>query len=288
MLVAASLAAGIAALGGLAYWELVVAEGVHLGPRMVTWLYDLVARRYNSIKQFDPEYETWFLGEPLAQALSLLRDPIVLDVATGTGRLPLTLLPQGNFDGRIIGVDSSRAMLAEAAQELESAIGLGRLALVWQSATRLPLPDGAVDCVTCLEALEFMPDTRQALAEIVRVLRPGGITLLTNRIGSGLKLMPGHTQSSAGLEAMLSSLGLDQIITQRWQVDYDLVWAHKPSAGAPPALVHKPVRLEDLLRCPQCSGQLEFAQAAFRCTSCTRTYSAAADGVIEMATSRGR
>ena len=33
----------------LAYWELVIAEGAHLGPRVVVWLYDLTARRYDGI-----------------------------------------------------------------------------------------------------------------------------------------------------------------------------------------------------------------------------------------------
>ena len=48
----------IALLGGLAllaaglYWELIVAEGAHLGPRVVVCLYDLVARRYERIKKF--------------------------------------------------------------------------------------------------------------------------------------------------------------------------------------------------------------------------------------------
>src|SRR5512136_3279019 len=89
----------VALLAALAYWELVLAEGVHLGPRVVALLYDLVARRYDGIKQFDPAYEEWFIGEPLAQALSPVRHPLVLDVATGTGRLPRTLLAQPNFAG---------------------------------------------------------------------------------------------------------------------------------------------------------------------------------------------
>jgi SAM-dependent methyltransferase len=40
--------------------------------------------------------------------------------------------------------------------------------------TRLPLPDGSIDRVICSETLEHVPEDRAAIAELVRVLRPGG------------------------------------------------------------------------------------------------------------------
>jgi hypothetical protein len=67
MMTLAFALAAIALVAALVYWEFVLAEGVHLGPRVVAFLYDWVARRYNSIKQFDPAYEEWFIGEPLAR-----------------------------------------------------------------------------------------------------------------------------------------------------------------------------------------------------------------------------
>jgi len=217
----------IVVLAALAYWELVIAEGVHLGPRIVTWLYDITAKRYNRIKQFDPGYEEWFLGEPLAQTSSHIPEPLVLDVATGTGRLPITLLKQHGFCGRVVGLDNSRAMLAQAARSTQA--WAERLALVQQEASRLPFEDNAFDAVTCLEALEFFPNTRQALQEIMRVLRPGGVLLATNRVGFWARFLPGHTQSRPAFEALLASLGMTGINTQTWQVEYDLVWAIKRS-----------------------------------------------------------
>ena len=262
----------VALLAALAYWELVLAEGAHLGPRTVASLYDLVARRYDRIKQFDPAYEEWFIGEPLAQALSLVRHPLVLDVATGTGRLPRTLLAQPNFAGHIIGLDSSRAMLAQAALNATD-----RLTLIWQNATRLPFDDNTFDAVTCLEALEFMPDTAKALGEIVRVLQPGGVLLVTNRVGTWARFLPGHTQNPPAFEALLASLGLEQIQTQTWQVEYNLVWAIQPGRA---------IRLEDrstaeILRCPHCRQHLTRRNASFVC-ECGRTYRVASDRVIEM------
>jgi len=54
----------------------------------VILLYDWSARVYERIKRYDSGDEQWFLGLPLAEALQWLPSPLVLDVATGTGRLP--------------------------------------------------------------------------------------------------------------------------------------------------------------------------------------------------------
>jgi len=265
----------------LAYWELVIAEGVHLGPRVVAFLYDLCAPRYNRIKQFNPLYESWFLSDPLISALSDTSSspdegrPLVLDVATGTGRLPLALLSHECFTGRVIALDSSRAMLAQAAQAMHTASD--RLTLIWQDATKLPFDDDTFDAVTCLEALEFMPDTRQAIGEIVRVLRPGGVALLTNRIGLWCRFLFGHTQSPQEFEALLRSVGLHEIRTQTWQVEYDLVWAKKPAVKR--QAVRSPRRL---IRCPYCTGTVTCVNSWAVCSDCGRKYSIASDGVIEM------
>ena len=40
-------------IGLLVHWELIVCEGVHLGPRVVVWLYDRFAPRYDGVKRFD-------------------------------------------------------------------------------------------------------------------------------------------------------------------------------------------------------------------------------------------
>jgi len=273
MLVTVALVALVAAA---AYWELVVAEGVHLGPRVVALLYDLTARRYDKIKQFDAAYEEWFIGEPLAQALAHLPEPSVLDVATGTGRAPLTLLRQASFQGRVIGLDSSRLMLTQAAQNTRDLAD--RLTLVWLEATLLPFEDGAFDAVTCMEALEFMPDTRRALSELVRVLRPGGVLLVTNRVSSWARWIIGHTQSRPVLEALLKSLDLASVQTQTWQVEYDLVWAIKPGHAA--RLEAKP--LLDILHCPQCSGRLAQVDHSIVCRACGRVSPITPDGVIEL------
>src|SRR5512137_2536612 len=131
------------------YWQLVWAEGSYLGKRPVAWLYNLVAHRYNDIKQYTDEDDARYLGEPLALSLQGTPRPLVLDVATGTSRLPLALCQQPLFRGHIIALDNARRML-HGATEYVHAYG-DRVTWVWQHAVPLPFDDNTFDLVTCLE-----------------------------------------------------------------------------------------------------------------------------------------
>ncbi|MBN1979875.1 MAG: methyltransferase domain-containing protein, partial [Anaerolineae bacterium] len=267
-------------LGLLAYWQLVIAEGTHLGPRVVTLLYDWSARAYERIKQYDTGDEQWFLGLPLARALELIPAPLVLDVATGTGRLPRALMRQPPFEGRVIGLDLSRRMLAEAVGRTSQFAD--RLTYIWQDARRLPFDADTFDAVTCLEALEFTPNPREVLAELVRVLRPGGVLLVTNRIGRDAKLLPGRAFPREEFDQVLAEFPLEDIKVRPWQMDYDLAWAIK--TGTPRGGSIRP--LPEILRCPACAGRLSRTVNGFHCADCERVYPIAKDGVIEMARTR--
>ncbi|UCC87462.1 MAG: class I SAM-dependent methyltransferase [Anaerolineales bacterium] len=209
----------------IGYWQLVIAEGAHLGPRVVTLLYDWTAHRYDRVKSFDEAEEARFLGHPLAAALSDWDEPWVLDVATGTGRLPQALLHQPEFAGQVFGLDLSAKMLRVADQHLKS--HQSQASLLLASATQLPFANQQFEAVTCLEALEFFADARQTLQEMVRVLQPGGWLLITNRVGWEARLMPGHTWTRAQLVSILRGLPLTDISVRPWQSYYDLAWARK-------------------------------------------------------------
>jgi ubiquinone/menaquinone biosynthesis C-methylase UbiE len=272
----ALLLAALLLTGLLAYWQLVVAEGVHLGPRVVSLLYDWAAHRYDAIKHFNSDDEDLFLGVPLANALTTAGTALVLDVACGTGRLPRTLLKQPGFCGKLVGLDASRRMLGEARRLLGEGVPL-----IWQTAERLPFDDGSFDAVTCLEALEFMPSAPRALAEIGRVLRPGGLLLTTNRVGPAARWLPGHTMSTPAFGRLLAGLGFEQVRAQAWQVEYDLVWARH--GGSEMGQREHAYGLAAILSCPHCRACLGRVAEAWRCAACGRLYPVAPDGIIEMA-----
>jgi ubiquinone/menaquinone biosynthesis C-methylase UbiE len=274
-LVWALLVAGAALISGLVYWQLVLAEGAYLGQGVVTYLYDITARRYDQIKQYDAATESAFLGEPLSALLTGIADPLVLDVGTGTGRLPLTLLEQPGFRGRVIGVDASRPMLEGAAQRLDGYEH--RTLLIWRDGAQLPFADATFDCVTCLEMLEFTPRPEAQIAEALRVLRPGGILLTTRRRGWNAAIMPGKTHSVQAFRAMLEQHGIARVEILVWQVEYDLVWGLK--AGELPSRCQ---HVLDALRCPACRQNhwLE-DDDGLHCQTCGAVY-ATRGGIVDM------
>jgi len=219
------LLALLALLGLLLYWQLIIAEGTHLGPRVVAWLYDLAAPRYDRIKNFDLQVEADTLGLPLAEALAGVDAPLVLDVAAGTGRVAHALLRQIAFDGTLVNLDLSARMAVQGRRAC--AAWPERVRWLRSPACPLPFAAGTFDAVTCVEALEFFPDARAALAECVRVLRPGGLLVATNRIGREARLMPGKTFSRAAFEHLLADCRLEAVRVEAWQVDYDMGWARK-------------------------------------------------------------
>lgn len=215
---------GLLATAGIAaflYWQLIIAEGVYFGQKTVTLLYDRVAHKYNDIKEFDERDERLYLALPLSQAIGFEFDSILLDVATGTGRLPAAMTTLPHFRGQVIAIDHSVKMLLKAKEAMPDA------SLLMADAMRLPFPSEAVGAVTCLEALEFFPSPQGALAEMTRTLSTGGVLLTTNRIGWETKFMPGKVQSSAEMKESLEQLPLSDISINPWLNIYDQVWARK-------------------------------------------------------------
>ena len=219
-------------LAALLYWLLIITEGVYLGRRAVVAMYDWTAIKYDGIKQYDDFTEQFFVIHPILHRLQHLPAPRLLDVATGTGRVPYFLLQEATFNGRIYGLDPSEKMLAIAQEKLapygQRVNPYGqRVALIQQTAVPLPFAPATFDAITCLESLEFFPDDVAALRHMVRVLRPGGLLLVTRRRGWEAKTFIGRYHSADQFSALLQELGLVNVDVQPWQVSYDLVFAYK-------------------------------------------------------------
>jgi SAM-dependent methyltransferase len=94
-----------------------------------------------------------------------------LDAACGTGRHAAFLASRGH---RVVGVDASAPMLAHARTRVP------RATFAVGSLVALPIPDASVDVAVCALALMHLPDIRPAVAELARVLRPGGLLVLSD------------------------------------------------------------------------------------------------------------
>ena len=117
--------------------------------------------------RFRPSYP-----DPLFDALAdhLGRDPgLALDVGSGTGAAVLPLLERGM---RVVAVEPNSAMLSRARSRVaDRPAWIGALAARAES---LPIASGVAGCVTVAQAFHWF-EAETALAEIARVLRPGGV-----------------------------------------------------------------------------------------------------------------
>jgi len=91
----------------------------------------------------------------------------VLDLATGTGDLALAAAARGAV---VVGLDLAPRMVRLA----RAKPGAGAVRFLVGDMTSLPLPPASVDVVTTGYGLRNVPDLDRAIAEIARVLRPGG------------------------------------------------------------------------------------------------------------------
>jgi ubiquinone/menaquinone biosynthesis C-methylase UbiE len=220
----------LAALALLAflYWLIIVGEGTYLGRYAVRFIYQRGAHFYDAARHAVTAGDEATLLPLLRRALETYTAPRVLDVATGTGRVPLLLATQTWFDGAVCGLDIAPAMLERArAKAALAGIG-GRVAFQIGDAGALPWPNASFDLVTSLEALEFFPRPRRALAEMVRILRPGGTLIVSKMPDRWARALPFKGLTRRAMARLLERLGLGEIVFSEWQPGhYELVIAHK-------------------------------------------------------------
>jgi ubiquinone/menaquinone biosynthesis C-methylase UbiE len=110
--------------------------------------------------------------KPIFDLLAVQAGEMILDVGCGTGGAVRALAPKVGHGGRIVGIDASRTMIAEAEKR---SVGV-TLPIEYRvaDAHALPFPDNSFDGCYADGVFEILPDPHQALAEMVRVLRPGG------------------------------------------------------------------------------------------------------------------
>jgi SAM-dependent methyltransferase len=123
--------------------------------------------------------------EEYLQLLDLSPGERVLDVGCGSGVVARAIAPRVIPGGSVVGVDSSPALLARA-RDYANAAGLGG-AIEWRVADcrKLPFGDASFDAVIAATVLAHVPGAQDALAEMVRVTRPGGRVAVFDFDGDG-------------------------------------------------------------------------------------------------------
>jgi SAM-dependent methyltransferase len=112
------------------------------------------------------------------RALALRPGERVLDVGSGPGLLAAEMAQAVGPAGHVTGLDVSDAMLALGQRRCSSLDGAGRVGFAKADATALPFGDATFDAATSVQVYEYVADLPRALAELHRVLSPGGRALI--------------------------------------------------------------------------------------------------------------
>jgi demethylmenaquinone methyltransferase/2-methoxy-6-polyprenyl-1,4-benzoquinol methylase len=143
-------------------------------PVRVAAMFDAIASRYDLLNRllsagFDRRWRS-----RAVRSLQLTGRESMVDICTGTCDVALTAVDAAPGAERVLGVDFSGEMLRLGARKLEARGRAGRIALARGDATRLPLRTASQDAATVAFGIRNVEQPERGLAEMHRVLRPGG------------------------------------------------------------------------------------------------------------------
>lgn len=135
----------------------------------------------------------------IMKALEVRPGERVLDIGSGPGLLAYDLAATVGAEGRLCGVDLSDSMVAMARARCD---GQPQARFEVADACTLPFEDGAFDVAVSTQVYEYVPDIPQALAELRRVLRPGGRLAILDADYDSLVI---HTEDPMRLARILAA-----------------------------------------------------------------------------------
>lgn len=194
------------------------------------------------------------LHAAVARALDPSADDDLLDVACGAGYF---LTRWASHVGQVAGIDLAGPKVGLARRRLADRIAAGTAEIAQGDAGALPWADGRFSAVTCIDAFPLFPDPAGALAEMARVLRPGGRAVIETGgapEGTGSHQARGlagrfWAWDDGDVRRMVEAAGFDDIQLRRFPIAGDhriasallrrlghdqdtLVMARKPAAAA--------------------------------------------------------
>lgn len=136
-------------------------------------MFSAIAPRYDFLNRLLSAGRDRVWRREAVRATALPADGLLLDVCAGTADIALEAARQYR-EARIVGVDFSSPMIALGRHKVKGTGLDRRIQLFVAAAENLPFPDAAFDAAAVAFGLRNVPDRRQGLSEMRRILRPGG------------------------------------------------------------------------------------------------------------------
>lgn len=164
-----------------------------------------------------PEVHAWAMERPSLIAAGLSRGMTVVDLGCGRGTMTRFVSGEVGPEGKLIAVDVDEAALSEARA---ATAGRVRVPVSWESASAYDtgLDDASVDMVIARQLFQHLTDPARALAEISRILKPGGRVCVLDAHDGLLWLQPqpaGHAEFMSRAAAQQRMRGGDREIGRK-------------------------------------------------------------------------
>jgi demethylmenaquinone methyltransferase / 2-methoxy-6-polyprenyl-1,4-benzoquinol methylase len=147
-----------------------------LKQRFVTPMFDVIAPKYDRFTRvFSFGMDVGWKRELMALvSKSIAPTAHVLDLACGTGDLAFAAAAIATR-GSVVGIDASPMMIERAHDRASREASLANVRFAVRDLTSLDAPDASIDVITAGYALRNVPNYERGVAEIARVLKPGGV-----------------------------------------------------------------------------------------------------------------
>ena len=174
-----------------------------------------MAEKFDAIhasKLENPERLVELPPAKLVRLLQLTGAETVIDFGAGTGMYSLPIaesLPQGT----LFAVDEQQALLDRLRQRLSERRSSGRVEPLLNVDNHVPLPDGAGDRILMVNVLHHIYDEPDALAEVTRLLAPGGLLVSAEFARMDRPVGPpnDHVLAAEELHAVIARMGLKEL-----------------------------------------------------------------------------